>query len=886
MTIATTTSRMRYEGNGVTAVFPFTFRILAATHLTVILTDAQGVQTVQVLNVGYTVSGVGNGAGGSITMIVAPGAGETLTIKRAVPLTQPTDLRNQGAFFPEVHESVFDRITMLIQQLDEMLGRSLVLGEDEEDGSGAFDARGNRITDLGAAVDDTDALSLGEFEARAAFSSSTVLPRRWDLVGDGITTVFSIPDTDLVIENGYIVTIDGLVTYDFSVDTGAETITFDDPPADDAVIVVRAFSYSRESSDASEQSYDYGAAGSITRTIAEKLKDLVSVADFGAAPGNTAAANHAGFDAAALVAVSTGRGLLVPPGEYAVYNTSFRFKGEWSGLTAVMLGVTFKYGVTIREDLSVEAGWHIILDGATDGALHDFTLIGVTVDGNRAGVVGFDPGNSSVGIVGYQDSDFENVRVIGARVRSMKQGNGFFTYATGIRFIDCEAYDNDWHGGATSRDTDVGEATKMTEWINFLSHHNGFDLSDGCGLDAGRYHRNVVVNLTSYFNGRGMKFSIGTEYLKVRGADLGYNLLSGFDDTDPVGTANLDLEGIRSHHNGGRGFRVVNATRARFSNITCEDNYCRSGVTRDGLGFTGGADVGSDILIGTGDGSIRYIEASGLVSLRSPTGGILLDGRIYAGFVKDFRVERAETFGYRDAIQSVSAWSAASVSYVVSDIRVHGGVAYECIDAHVSAAATEPGVGVDWEDVWVVHKTDFAVDGGLLIECNQAGTAASAAACAFQCERLGSIKVTGIIFRDQQETPTQHSGMYFSSGVQAFVDRCHFGNGLTVGSEIYTATAPTYVRFGRGNSGSLVTYARGTKTADGGGTSLTQTLTLSNPGGGVFHGRITPKSADAAPVHYLSTLNATTFTVTWTSATAGGTNNVSFGYEAELEIQR
>jgi hypothetical protein len=42
-----------------------------------------------------------------------------------VDLTQPTSIRNQGAFFPEIHETVFDRLTMIDQQQQEQLDRSL-----------------------------------------------------------------------------------------------------------------------------------------------------------------------------------------------------------------------------------------------------------------------------------------------------------------------------------------------------------------------------------------------------------------------------------------------------------------------------------------------------------------------------------------------------------------------------------------------------------------------------------------------------------------------------------------------------------------------------------------------------------------------------------------
>ena len=31
-------------------------------------------------------------------------------------MTQETSIRNQGGFFPEIHEDAFDKLTMLVQQ--------------------------------------------------------------------------------------------------------------------------------------------------------------------------------------------------------------------------------------------------------------------------------------------------------------------------------------------------------------------------------------------------------------------------------------------------------------------------------------------------------------------------------------------------------------------------------------------------------------------------------------------------------------------------------------------------------------------------------------------------------------------------------------------------
>ena len=126
MTVASSTAKSGpYNGNGSQTVFAYGFKVFADTELQVIRADATGAETTLSLGTGYTVSGVGNDAGGNVTLAVAPASGQTLVILRNVPLTQGTDLRNQGGFYPEVHERVFDRITMMVQQLKEAVDRAV-----------------------------------------------------------------------------------------------------------------------------------------------------------------------------------------------------------------------------------------------------------------------------------------------------------------------------------------------------------------------------------------------------------------------------------------------------------------------------------------------------------------------------------------------------------------------------------------------------------------------------------------------------------------------------------------------------------------------------------------------------------------------------------------
>ena len=125
MTISSTTAKNTFAGNGSTTVFAYTFRILAEAEILVqIKVDSTGVITDQTLTTDYTVSGVGDAAGGNVTMIVAPATGETLILLRNTALLQEIDYTENDAFPAETHETGLDRLTTIVQQIDEEVDRT------------------------------------------------------------------------------------------------------------------------------------------------------------------------------------------------------------------------------------------------------------------------------------------------------------------------------------------------------------------------------------------------------------------------------------------------------------------------------------------------------------------------------------------------------------------------------------------------------------------------------------------------------------------------------------------------------------------------------------------------------------------------------------------
>lgn len=198
MTVSTSSNRADHTGNGSASTFSFTFRIFADTDLLVTKADADGVETVLTLTTDYTVSGAGSYNGGSITLVAgALPSGHTLTILRELDILQDTDLRNQGSFFAETHEDVFDRQTMIMQQLQEQIDRSAKLpvtsSEDTQaliadivllaDNISDLDVIANAIADIQTVADD-----LNEIETVAGSIANV------NLVGESITDVNAVAD--------------------------------------------------------------------------------------------------------------------------------------------------------------------------------------------------------------------------------------------------------------------------------------------------------------------------------------------------------------------------------------------------------------------------------------------------------------------------------------------------------------------------------------------------------------------------------------------------------------------------------------------------------------------------------------------------------------------
>ena len=109
MTIQDNGTRNQYTATASQTVFAYTFEIFEEADLTV-------EQNGSVITA-YTVSGVGNDAGGNITLTTPATAGDVITIYRDMELKREQDYQNSGDFLADEVDTDFDRVWAAIQQV-------------------------------------------------------------------------------------------------------------------------------------------------------------------------------------------------------------------------------------------------------------------------------------------------------------------------------------------------------------------------------------------------------------------------------------------------------------------------------------------------------------------------------------------------------------------------------------------------------------------------------------------------------------------------------------------------------------------------------------------------------------------------------------------------
>ena len=129
MTISSETRKAGpYTGNGLTTSFSFAFKVFTTADVLVVRTDLSAFETTLTLNTDYSVtlnSNQDSNPGGTVVLPTALTTGYLLTLSSQVGALQSTDLTNQGGFYPSVLNTALDKLTILVQQLKEQVGRAV-----------------------------------------------------------------------------------------------------------------------------------------------------------------------------------------------------------------------------------------------------------------------------------------------------------------------------------------------------------------------------------------------------------------------------------------------------------------------------------------------------------------------------------------------------------------------------------------------------------------------------------------------------------------------------------------------------------------------------------------------------------------------------------------
>lgn len=122
MPVTDQTTSNSSTGNGVTTVYPYTFKILDQNDL---LVEVDGVT--KTLTTHYTVSGVGASGGGNVTFVTAPASDAVVVLSRSMAYSRDTDYQENGDLLAATLDEDVDRVTMLVQQVRQLIRRAVKL---------------------------------------------------------------------------------------------------------------------------------------------------------------------------------------------------------------------------------------------------------------------------------------------------------------------------------------------------------------------------------------------------------------------------------------------------------------------------------------------------------------------------------------------------------------------------------------------------------------------------------------------------------------------------------------------------------------------------------------------------------------------------------------
>lgn len=606
MTVSTTSNRKTYTGDGVSTVFAFPYKFIETADIVVYVAGVRQI-------IGYTV-GTPSDNGANITFSVAPANLATIVILADPARTQATSLPTTGPFPAKTVETMADKLTLLVQRLYDLASRSLTLSDGDSTTASTTLPTPSAGKLLGW---NASASQLANIDPASLATTIIYGTAQGDIFsGTGAQTVFSLSASPGALNN-LDVSISGVTQrpgLDYTWASGT-TLTFTSaPPAGTNNILVRYLqALAQGSSDSGSVAYIPAGTGAVTRNVQTKLRERLSVKDFGAV-GDGVTDDTIAINTANAAAVALNKELFWPTGVYIASNipaiANMRWVGEGVTQTIVKLKNGTNAGLVTSASTNIDDVYisHMQFDGNSSNNTTGDTL---TIKGCRTRLIDIEV-RAAAGNAIVTDWNVAN----GARVSGCE---GYFANIT----ID-QPQQNGWvHSGPS--DSHFESVIIIDAGLKTNSTYIGLNLVAGSGngrfFNVHCWNRDSTTNVplagvlvaSSGNNFSGCHFEGGTTSLSVTGAA---NIFSACSAYAPRGSYTINMAGSSNAFQGAIGLTYATANPTYKGVLLLGPNNILD-IVNSGSGCTLGAvDFGSD----PGENIVRLVgnQATGTVYNGTP----------------------------------------------------------------------------------------------------------------------------------------------------------------------------------------------------------------------------------------------------------------------------
>ena len=127
MAVNDNATQNRYTATAGQTVFSYTFEVADQAHIRVLQGNGSDTDTLLTLTTHYSVTGVGNDAGGTIVLVTGATEGDKITIEADPPVSRATRWATNSDFDVAELETELDAVQLRLQKFETDLRRCLAI---------------------------------------------------------------------------------------------------------------------------------------------------------------------------------------------------------------------------------------------------------------------------------------------------------------------------------------------------------------------------------------------------------------------------------------------------------------------------------------------------------------------------------------------------------------------------------------------------------------------------------------------------------------------------------------------------------------------------------------------------------------------------------------